>query len=155
MQWKGKTSRHIYIQTVSFSVFFSFYLPITPHSFFQHTMDQKYFCKQAQHLYIYSGLTCAKGSPSYTLLVMDTYCRVSGCHCPRCSQQTYTPYLLTAVKRRRGRRKENLCVYINAHMLSLLLIRTQKGQEQNSNQDYFCKRCVHLRTTLFLLLQQQ
>jgi hypothetical protein len=64
-----KTRRHAHRHHIAL-----FYL-IAPHCLFQLTMTKSTFV--TQHLYIYSGFTSAEGSPSYTLLVMDTYCGVS------------------------------------------------------------------------------
>uniref|UniRef100_J3M0P8 Uncharacterized protein n=1 Tax=Oryza brachyantha TaxID=4533 RepID=J3M0P8_ORYBR len=88
---------------------------------------------------------------------MDTYCRVSRWHCPRCSQQTHTLYLLTAVKRRRRRRKEkkSVCVYISVHTRSPSYCLVHTKDKNRIATKTTPVRDVRLRTTLFVLLQQQ
>ena len=77
-------------------------------------------------IHVYSSLTSAKRSPSYTLLVKDTYGWAGTWPLPQGSQQAHTPYLLTAVK---GERKRDGDVQALSS-----LSRTQRTRTQNATK---------------------
>ena len=126
------------------------YLSITPHCLFQLTTDQRYFCQQTQHLYIsiLASPTSAKGSPSYTLLVMDTYSRASTWPLP-----PLLPASTHAVPTRcseKAKGKETVMYRLSPpHCLS------HKGQEHRTQPRLLQQREVHIEAALFRLLQQQ
>ena len=95
-------------------------------------------------IHIYSGLTSAKGSPSYTLLVMDTYSRASTWLrglCLHCSQQAHTPYLLAAVKKQREKRR-----WCTGSLL--LTVSHTKDKNTERNQTTPAERGAHRSSTV-------
>jgi len=112
------------------------FLPLHNHIAFSSLQRTKGTFVSRLSIYIYISIlaspTSAKGSPSYTLLVMDTYSRASTWLrglCLHCSQQAHTPYLLAAVKKQREKRR-----WCTGSLL--LTVSHTKDKNTERNQDY-------------------